>query len=818
MRLSSKGSFVTAVLLLISGFTPARAQLLQQAKLVGSGSVPSTGASAGVKEGQSVAISSDGSTAIIGGSQDSNLTGAAWIFTRSSGIWNQQGGKLVGSGTVAGSNTLQGTAVSISADGNTAIVGGPSDNFSVGAAWIFTRSGSSWSQQGGKLVASDFAGSGGDFAGVRQGAAVALSADGNTALIGGPGDNSGRGAAWIFTRSGGTWTQAGSKLVPSDGATPGFGSAVALSSDGSTAIIGGRNDSQAVGATWAFVKSGGTWVQQGGKLVGTGSAGLALQGSAVAVSTDGNTAVVGGPGDNTSNGAIWVFTRSGSTWTQVGAKLTATGQSGAAEVGSSIALSGNGVTAIAGGPQDNGGVGALWVFTQSGGLWGQRGSKIVGSGALGTVMTLGVSAAVSSDGTTAIAGGPADGSDVGNFIATGAAWVFTQPTGPHFGVSAPTSANVGTPFNITVSALDANSNLTPGYSGTVHFTSTDPAAVLPADSTLTNGTGNFSVTLRTAGNQSITATDTANASLTGTSGAIAAAVGTSPVSTTPAVGSGSGSQVFTFVFTDPRGWQDLDVVNVLINNFLDGRNACYLAYSRSAGVLYLVADNGGTLLGLPLNGSSSVSNSQCTVNGVGSNAAGGGNNLTLNVNLSFSSSTFAGNKITYMAARDLQGGNSGWQALGVWNVPGQNTFPSVVSVNPSSGSGLNKIFTFTFSDTHGYQDLGVENILINNFLDGRQACYLAYSRPFSVLYLVNDTGTALSTGLTLGGAGSISNSQCTVNAAGSSATGSGNNLTLVLNMSFTTAFDGNRVIYMAARDSTDANNSGWQSMGTWTVQ
>jgi hypothetical protein len=64
----------------------------------------------------------------------------------------------------------------------------------------------------------------------------------------------------------------------------------------------------------------------------------------------------------------------------------------------------------------------------------------------------------------------------------------------------------------------------------------------------------------------------------------------------------------------------------------------------------------------------------------------------------------------------------------------------------------------------------------------------------------------------------VSNSQCTVNSAGSSATISGNNLILTLNITFTPAFNGNRVIYAAARDSADANNSGWQAMGTWAVQ
>jgi hypothetical protein len=93
------------------------------------------------------------------------------------------------------------------ADGNTAIVGGGADNGNVGAAWVYTRSGGVWNQQA-KLVGTGAVGPN-----VDQGYSVALSSDGNTAIIGGRGDNNGVGAAWVFTRSGGVWTQQGSKLV-----------------------------------------------------------------------------------------------------------------------------------------------------------------------------------------------------------------------------------------------------------------------------------------------------------------------------------------------------------------------------------------------------------------------------------------------------------------------------------------------------------------------------------------------------------------------------------------------------------------------------
>ena len=124
----------------------------------------SFGAVTPARLGTSVALSADGNTAIVGGPCDNALTpsslcsrgaaaGAAWVFTRSGGVlWGEQA-KLVGSS--ASSDAVQGTSVALSADGNTAIVGGPSDNGDAGATWVFTRSGGVWTQQGNKLVGND---------------------------------------------------------------------------------------------------------------------------------------------------------------------------------------------------------------------------------------------------------------------------------------------------------------------------------------------------------------------------------------------------------------------------------------------------------------------------------------------------------------------------------------------------------------------------------------------------------------------------------------------------------------------------------------
>jgi len=387
-----------------------------------------------------------------------------------------------------------------------------------------------------------------------------------------------------------------------------------------------------------------------------------------------------------------------------------------------------------------------------------------------------------------------------------------QTGGPHLTVSAPASAVPGDAFNFTIA----------GYSGTVHFTSSDGAATLPADATLSNGTGAFSAILKTSGSQTITATATATSSTFGTSAPIAVAAGSPPAprGVSPAAGSAS-SQAMTFTFLDPAGSEDLGVVNVLINNFLDGRQACYLAYSQPLNALYLENDTGSGLLGgTVVTASGNVSNSQCTVSWTSSPAAHSNNALTLTLTIAFTTS-FAGNKVIYLAAGNAAGNNSGWQPLGVWQVPGgaQTTTTAVIGMSPASGAGLGPAaFTFSFSDTKGYLDLGVENILVNSSLDGQQACYLAYARPINELYLVNDDGTALLPGQSLGSAGNLSNSQCTVTWGASAVTGSGNNLTLSLSFTFSVGFGANQIFYLAARDGNDLNNTGWQSMGARNLQ
>lgn len=351
----------------------------------------------------SVALSGEGATAIVGGVGE----GAARVFERSGGVWSQRPSIPVGSDAIENVGPLYSAA--ISADGNTAVVGGPLDDSEVGAAWVFTRTGDDWSQQGAKLIGV------GDVSSRWLGVSAATSADGST-VVGGQ-TSSGTGAAWVFARSEGRWSQQGDPLVGDGLACHGCfqGFSVGVSGDGNTIIVGAPYAEQG-GAAWVFTRSDGVWTQQGLLRAAEGSAGSSL-GHSVALSADGSTAIVGGPGDADLTGAAWVFTRSSAEWSQQ-AKLVGSGAAGAARMGTSVAILADGNTAIVGGPGDSS-RGAAWIFTRADTVWTQEGDKLVGHGSSGSGWYQAQSVAMSADGTTLLVGVPDDGEG-------GTVWVYSS--------------------------------------------------------------------------------------------------------------------------------------------------------------------------------------------------------------------------------------------------------------------------------------------------------------------------------------------------------------------------------------------------------
>jgi hypothetical protein len=284
------------------------------------------------------------------------------VFKRLDGMWSQQGRVLTGAGEQGAASF--GYSVALSASGDVALVGGPTDRYvrfpngisGYGAAWVFARSGGVWVQDGPKLTGraepayADF------------GLTVTLAGDGRTALISSSNLSRGRGGAWFFVDDGGRWVQQ-AELVgpPTEIGLGGFGGAVALSYDGDTAAIGCGDDNHERGALWFYTRSGGIWRKQGGKITGGGESGTGVFGVAVGLSADGSTALVGGYGDDAIRGAVWVFRRRLGVWRQVGAKFTANAPKGAG-FGGSVALSENGTIGLSGAMSVDHNRGAAWVF------------------------------------------------------------------------------------------------------------------------------------------------------------------------------------------------------------------------------------------------------------------------------------------------------------------------------------------------------------------------------------------------------------------------------------------------------------------------
>jgi hypothetical protein len=359
--------------------------------------------------GLSVAVSADGTTALVGGPHDNESAGAAWVFVRSGSTWRQQGPKLLPSGPAERSSCEEpilsgieesenecgfGASVALSGDGNTALVGSPRDLGHKGRVWVFTRTGSTWSAPE-QLTGAGEVGEG------HFGRAVVVSEDGSVALVSAPSDNNGRGAVWSFTRTGSGWSTMGeAKITASGEAGQGyFGRGLAISPDGATALIGAPGDSKYAGAAWMFSRAGSTWTQQN-RVVGSEEQGDGRFGFSVAVSNGATAALVGAPRNATNTGAVWPFERSGSALAAAGPALTGEGEIGEGLFARTLAISADGTGALVGAPHDNAGFGAAWVLARSPVGWTE---ERVSPGTRGL---FGASVAISADGTTPLFGAP----------------------------------------------------------------------------------------------------------------------------------------------------------------------------------------------------------------------------------------------------------------------------------------------------------------------------------------------------------------------------------------------------------------------------
>ena len=345
--------------------------------------------------GRSVSIYGD--TAIVGGYNQGGGSGKVYVFTRSGTTWTQK------ISTTEGGVNFFGWSVSIY--GNTAIVGAYLDSSSKGKAYILTTDNNWTTTTSTELIAPD------GIAGDRFGYSVSIYGD--TAIIGASkGDKdatANTGAAYIFTYDGSNWTYQ-AKLNADDATTnDAFGYSVSIYGD--SAIVGAVSDDSSIGSAYVFTRSGTTWTQQE-KLNADDAADGDNFGHSVSIY--GDSAIIGAWGDDDPNlsGAAYIFTRSGTTWTQQ-AKIKADDATDSVDkFGHSVSIYED--TAIIGAINNN----SAYVFTRSGTTWTQK-KKLIADDVVGNVQ---FGESVSIYGDTAIIGASKGDKDATEN--TGAAYVF----------------------------------------------------------------------------------------------------------------------------------------------------------------------------------------------------------------------------------------------------------------------------------------------------------------------------------------------------------------------------------------------------------
>ncbi|EYF01445.1 FG-GAP repeat protein [Chondromyces apiculatus] len=359
--------------------------------------------------GYAVAVAGD--TAVVGAVQRGDLgalSGAAYVYVRSGERWTEQAKLLADDGS---EGARFGAAVAIA--GDTVVVGstGDADAQQRGVAYVFVRSGETWTQQA-ALVAGTAGALADHFA---ESVAIA----GDTVVVGAYGDSDQApfaGAAHVFVRAAGAWAPQ-AKLVGLEEAADHFGRAVAI--DGGTVVVGATGDDTAgadAGAAHVFVQSEAGWVPQATLLPSDGALGDGF-GSSLAIS--GGTVVVGARGNDargTDAGAAYVYVRSGASWSQQAKLVASDGAAGHAF--GDVAVWGDTVVVGAFGESSAGSAaGAAYVFGRSGGSWSEHTKLVASDGAAGD----GFGAPVAVSGDTVIVGAYAD-DDLGE--ASGSAYVF----------------------------------------------------------------------------------------------------------------------------------------------------------------------------------------------------------------------------------------------------------------------------------------------------------------------------------------------------------------------------------------------------------
>lgn len=328
----------------------------------------------------------------------------------------QLGSIRLGTGYTATTNLYFGRSVAISRDGLTAAVGASGDNSNRGAVWVYVKSGNDWVQQGSKLIPVNTSTSGS----VYFGSSVSLSANGNVLAVGGNWHQAGlpstdrTGGVWVFKRTDTTWNY--DTILEPVGYTGGcqMGTTVMIDDSGTTIAGGAPINNNYNGAVWIFKDNAGWSIE--GTLINADLAGAQF-GKGLAFSGDGNILCIGGPNlSNSYNGTVWTYDRSGGVWSERGSSFQPP-DSSQGLTGERLAISSNGLTLAISSSNDGGSPGSVFVYNYSAG-WNLE-QKIVPDNNVGDA-AFGTGVSISTDGNTLAIGGPSDNTNVGAF------WVYTR--------------------------------------------------------------------------------------------------------------------------------------------------------------------------------------------------------------------------------------------------------------------------------------------------------------------------------------------------------------------------------------------------------
>jgi trimeric autotransporter adhesin len=480
--------------------------LLQQATL------SATDVTAGSYVGESVAVSGDGSTVVVGATGANSGDGAVYVFSEPAGGWasGTQTATLTASSGTSGDEF--GASVAVSSDGSTVVVGAPEttvgSNADQGTAYVFSEPAEGWASDTQTSTLEESSGASND----KFGNSVSVSGNGSTVVAGAAyatvtTNSAGRGAVYVFSEPGGGWTsttpltQTATLTTSNSGNIVYLGSAVAISSDGSTVVAGAASatvgSGSGQGEVFIFDEPGGGWASQTQTSRLTASTGVSGDGLgwSVAVSGNGSTVVSGAlyapdSGGATGPGAAYVFSEPAQGWpseptgTQT-ATLTAS-NTAVGDFGESVAVSSAaGSTVVVGSPfQGFGGSteqeGAAYVFSEPTGGWASETQTSELSASNG--VTFGWSVAASADGSSVIAS--ALGTAVGTTEGAGAAFVFGSSSATGTTTTStnttPTPAPTSTPSTgVTPSPTTTAPKASPAIPAVGHVTISGTSATVP---------------------------------------------------------------------------------------------------------------------------------------------------------------------------------------------------------------------------------------------------------------------------------------------------------------------------------------------------